>query len=86
MGGATMTEFSIVPGESIGPFKLGMTRQQSEDLEIRPRVDLADKTATHFPLVGVHDETCPLETVGHPHPGVDVHYMHRAGVTARRRF
>jgi hypothetical protein len=34
-----MTEyFEIIPGESIGPFKLGMTREQIEELDIRPRI------------------------------------------------
>jgi len=36
-----MTEyFEIIPGESIGPFKLGMTRDQIEELDIRPWMDL----------------------------------------------
>ena len=40
-GDAIMTEyFEIIPGVSIGPFKLGMTREQIEELDIHPRIDL----------------------------------------------
>ena len=52
-----MTEyFEIIPGESIGPFKLGMTREQIEELDIRPRLDLKKKRCTLYPLVDIDIE------------------------------
>jgi hypothetical protein len=39
----------IIPGESIGPFKLGMTRDEIERLSIRPM-----KTGGHFPQPGIY--------------------------------
>jgi hypothetical protein len=66
-----MTEyFEIIPGESIGPFKLGMTREQIEELDIRPRRDFKDGTGAHYPLLDMDEEEIPSG----PSPGVNVHY------------
>jgi len=66
-----MTEyFEIIPGESIGPFKLGMTREQIKELDIRPRVDFEDGNGTHYPLVDIDEEEIPSG----PSPGVNVYY------------
>jgi hypothetical protein len=68
-----MTEyFEIIPGESIGPFKLGMTREQIEELDIRPRMDL-NKKGTHYPLVDIDVEEIQSGTY-FPSPGVTVYY------------
>ncbi len=68
-----MTEyFEIIPGESIGPFKLGMTREQIEELDIRPRMDL-NKKCTLYPLVDIDVEEMQSRT-GFPSPGVHVDY------------
>lgn len=65
-----MTEyFKIIPGESIGPFRLGMTREQIEELDIRPRMDL-DEESTHYPLVDIDVEKIQY----FPNPGVNVYY------------
>jgi hypothetical protein len=72
-----MTEyFEIIPGESIGPFKLGMTREQIEELDIRPRLDL-NKECTLYPLVDidVKEIVKKIKTFGGiPYPGVHVSY------------
>ena len=72
-----MTEyFEIIPGESIGPFKLGMTREQIEKLDIRPRLDL-NKECTLYPLVDidVKELVKKIKTFGgFPYPGVNVYY------------
>jgi hypothetical protein len=72
-----MTEyFEIIPGESIGPFKLGMTREQIEELDIRPRLDL-NKECTLYPLVDidVKEIVKKIKTWGgFPYPGVHVSY------------
>ncbi len=65
-----MTEyFEIIPGESMGPFKLGMTREQIEELDIRPRMDL-NKKGTYYPLVDIDVE----EIQYFPSRGVNVYY------------
>jgi len=61
--------FQIIPGESIGPFKLGMTREEIEDLDIHPRMDLNNED-THYPLVDIDVE----EIRYFPNPGVNVYY------------
>ncbi len=67
-----MTEyFEIIPGESIGPFKLGMTREQIEELDIRPRLDL-NKERTLYPLVDI--DVKEIKRGGFPNPGVHVSY------------
>ena len=69
---AIMTEyFEIIPGESIGPFKLGMTREQIEELDIRPRLDL-NKERTVYPLVDI--DVKEIKRGGFPNPGVHVYY------------
>jgi tetratricopeptide (TPR) repeat protein len=45
--------YEIVPGESIGPFKLGMTRDEIEGLNIRSMENFEDNTGARFPLLGV---------------------------------
>lgn len=70
-----MTEyFEIIPGESIGPFKLGMTREQIEELDIRPRMDLKKKSGTHYPLVDIDVEEIRSRSYSLPSPGVNVYY------------
>ena len=70
-----MTEYiEIIPGESIGPFKLGMTREQIEELDIRPRMDL-DEKSTYYPLVDIDvKEIQSRSTSSFPSPGVNVYY------------
>ncbi len=70
-----MTEyFEIIPGESIGPFKLGMTREQIEELDIHPRMDLK-KNGTYYPLVDIDVEEIQSRTTSSfPSPGVNVYY------------
>jgi len=69
-----MTEyFEIIPGESIGPFKLGMTREQIEELDIHPRIDL-NKEITYFPLADIDVEEFKSRTTYFPSPGVEVTY------------
>ena len=72
-----MTEyFEIIPGESIGPFKLGMTREQIEELDIRPRLDL-NKECTLYPLVDIDVKEIVKEIKtwgGFPYPGVHFSY------------
>jgi len=66
-----MTEhLEIIPGESIGPFKLGMTREQIEELDVRPRMDFEDGKGAHYPLVDIDEEEIPSG----PSPGVNVYY------------
>lgn len=68
-----MTEYiEIIPGESIGFFKLGMTREQIEELDIRPRLDL-NKECTVYPLVDI-DVKIIKTWGGFPYPGVHVSY------------
>ena len=69
-----MTEyFEIIPGESIGPFKLGMTREQIEELDIHPRIDL-NKEITYYPLADIDVEEFNSRTTYFPSPGVEVTY------------
>jgi hypothetical protein len=60
------TEYEIVPGESIGPFRLGMTRR-----EIGQARDRARRHGVRFPI-----EEIPRQGVsgGFPTPGVTVTY------------
>jgi hypothetical protein len=46
----------IIPGESIGRFKLGMTRQEIEGLNIEPMELLEDDTSHHFSLQEVDSQ------------------------------
>ena len=70
-----MTEyFEIIPGESIGPFKLGMTREQIEGLDIRPRMDLESEEGTYYPLVDIDAKEIRSSNGGFPNPGVTVYY------------
>ncbi len=62
----------IIPGKSIGPFKLGMTRDQIEELDIRPRKEFEDGSGAYYPLVDIDEEA--LRKVRYPHPGVSVYY------------
>ncbi len=69
-----MTEyFEIIPGESIGPFKLGMTREQIEELDINPRIDL-NKECTYYPLADIDVEEIKSRATYFPSPGVEVTY------------
>ena len=69
-----MTEyFEIIPGVSIGPFKLGMTREQIEELDIHPRIDL-NKEITYYPLADIDVEEFKSRTTYFPNPGVEVTY------------
>jgi hypothetical protein len=45
--------YEIIPGESIGPFRLGMTRKEVEALNIRPMKSIEDGTGTVFASIGV---------------------------------
>jgi hypothetical protein len=45
--------YEIVPGESIGPFRLGMTREDVEGLNIHPMELFEDGSGAAFTLVGV---------------------------------
>ena len=50
-----MTErYEIVPGKSIGPFKLGMTRAEIEALNIRPMEVFQDEAGAAFAAQGVN--------------------------------
>ncbi len=69
-----MTEYiKIIPGESIGPFKLGMTREQMEKLDIRPRIDV-DENRAYYPMEDIDVEGIQPVTSGFPRPGVHVEY------------
>ena len=57
--------YEIVPGKSVGPFKLGMTRQ-----EIAALRDAERAKGVRFPLADVGDQ--PVK--GGPSPGVYFHY------------
>ena len=45
--------YEIIPGESIGPFKLGMSRAEIENLNIRPMEEFKDRSGVEFPTLGV---------------------------------
>lgn len=45
--------YEIIPGESIGPFRLGMTREEVEKLNIHPIEMFRDSSGADFPSVGV---------------------------------
>ncbi len=69
-----MTEYiEIIPGESIGPFKIGMTREQMEKLDIRPRIDV-DENRAYYPMEDIDVEGIQPVTSGFPRPGVHVDY------------
>jgi hypothetical protein len=56
--------YEIIPGESIGPFKLGMTREQIEGLNIRPMTNFEDGSGTVFASVGMIVHYDPSGTCG----------------------
>jgi hypothetical protein len=62
--------YEIIPGESIGPFRLGMSREEIQELGIHPMRPLADGEGTYFSLVDA--DLDPAR--GSPKPGVYVHY------------
>lgn len=64
--------YEIVPGQSIGPFELGMTRDRIEALNIHPKQDFDDRSGAYYPLTNVGQDT--LQKAHHPRPGVNVHY------------
>lgn len=64
--------YEIIPGKSIGPFELGMTREQIEALNIHPRKDFDDGSGTHYPMVDISEDA--LRAARHPRPGVNVYY------------
>jgi len=64
----------IIPGESIGPIKLGMTREQIEQLGIRPSAGSADRELWHYPMTDAIEETVGLKPCQYPLPGVEVYY------------
>lgn len=64
--------YEIVPGKSIGPLELGMTKEQIEELGISPRRDFEDGSGAYYPLVDIDEET--LRKAHYPRPGVNVHY------------
>jgi len=45
--------YDIIPGESIGPFRLGMTREDVEKLNIHPMELFKDGSGAEFTSVGV---------------------------------
>ena len=58
--------YEIKPGESIGPFRLGMTREVIEELNILPMETFADGSGARFRSVGVsvfYDESGKCEKV-----------------------
>jgi hypothetical protein len=62
--------YAIVPGRSIGPFELGMTREEIEALGIQPGKPLADNKGVYYPLVDMDEEA--LRKASYPRPGVNV--------------
>ena len=60
------TEYEIIPGESIGPFRLGMTRR-----EIGEARDLARRDGVRFPMEDVPQQGL---STGSPNPGVTITY------------
>jgi hypothetical protein len=64
--------YEIVPGRSIGPFELGMTRAQVEGLSIRPMRRL-ENGSHYYPLIEV-TEARLAEMVGFPSSGVTVSF------------
>jgi hypothetical protein len=40
-------QYEIIPGKSIGPFELGMTRDQIEALNIHPKKDFDDNSGAY---------------------------------------
>ena len=56
--------YEIKPGESIGPFKLGMRREEIEELNIRPMETVGDGAGAIFTSIGVlvyYDESGKCE-------------------------
>ncbi len=64
--------YEITPGKSIGPFKLGMTRDQIEAMNIHPKQDFDDHSGAYYPLVNIGEDA--LQRTRQPAPGVNVHY------------
>ena len=64
--------YEIIPGKSIGPFELGMTRDQIEALGVHPKKDFDDHSGTYYPLVSISEDA--LQKARSPRPGVNVHY------------
>jgi hypothetical protein len=68
-----MTEYlAIVPGESIGPFTLGMSRAQIEALDVWPRLEL--EGSTHYPMADLPEQTLRGKAYVQPQPGINVTY------------
>lgn len=61
--------YAIVPGESIGPFRLGMTRDEIEALHVCPSKILQDGATIYFPLVAGDEDSAGWRF---PRPGVYV--------------
>lgn len=74
------TSHEILPGESIGAFRLGMTRAEVDALGIQPRRVLDDK-ATYFPLTSREDALVLDDALG---AGVTV-FLTRTGKLSRLR-
>ena len=45
--------YEIVPGQSIGPFRLGITREEIEALNIRPMTPFESGDGADFPDLGI---------------------------------
>jgi hypothetical protein len=61
--------YEILPGESIGPFRLGMTRDEIEALRVCPSKILQDGATIYFPLVTGDEDSARWRF---PRPGVYV--------------
>jgi len=62
--------YEIIPGTSIGPFRLGMTRVQIEGLRIDPMESSEDQSWHRFPLSRVDAH----QPAGEVRVGVTIHY------------
>lgn len=70
---APVGAYEIVPGRSIGPFELGMTREQIEEgSAVRPMQRLREGSS-FFPLIDVSEAEL-ASWDDYPHPGVTVSY------------
>lgn len=61
--------YEILPGESIGPFKLGMTCDEIEALRVYPHKIFQDGSTIYFPLVAGDEDSARWRF---PRPGVYV--------------
>ncbi len=68
-GNGVSEHYAIVPGESIGPFRLGMTRDEIEALRVCPSKILQDGAVIYFPLVAGDEDSAGWRF---PRPGVYV--------------